>query len=48
MKDEHNWSDISKDIDRVLESQSMILRTSAITSLPIPSPGKTSIFLLLI
>ena len=39
---------LSKDIDLVFDSQSMILRTSAITSLPIPSPGKTSIFLLLI
>ena len=34
--------------DFVFSIQSMILRTSAITSLPIPSPGKIRIFLLLI
>ena len=40
--------EISKDIDFVFSIQSIILRTSAITSLPIPSPGKIRIFLLLI
>ena len=43
-----NGIDISNDIDRALDNQSIILSTSAITSLPMPSPGKTRIFLLLI
>ena len=43
-----NLSEISKDKDLVFSIQSMIFNTSAITSLPIPSPGKIKIFLLLI
>ena len=43
-----NLSEISKDKDLVFSIQSIIFNTSAITSLPIPSPGKIKIFLLLI